>query len=99
MRVPVACLIDRLGGTVAQCPSVSSQALQVPLLHLLPRPSLPGGYRLLWSQIYSLGADLVVPRFESAPRDDIDSDTKELLKILEQADMIKERGARFEVHQ
>jgi hypothetical protein len=42
---------------------------------------------------------VVVPRLESAPRDDVDTDAKELLKILEQANMIKKGGTWFEVHQ
>jgi hypothetical protein len=54
--------------------------------------------KFLWSQVYSLSADVVIPTLEGAPRDD-DTDAKELLEILEQADMIKKGGARFEVHQ
>jgi hypothetical protein len=38
---------------------------------------------------------VIVPRPEGAPRDDVDSDAQELLKILKQADMIKKGGAWF----
>jgi len=55
--------------------------------------------RLLWSQIYGLGANMVVPRLEGAPRDDVDSDAQEFLKILEQADVIKKGGAWLKVHE
>jgi hypothetical protein len=46
-----------------------------------------------------LGANVVVPRLEGVPRDDVDSDTQEFLKILEQADVIKKGGAWLKVHQ
>jgi hypothetical protein len=36
---------------------------------------------------------------EGAPRDDIDPDPQEFLKILEQADVIKKGGTWLEVHQ
>jgi hypothetical protein len=36
----------------------------------------------LWSQVYSLSADVVIPTLEGAPRDDDDTDAKELLEIL-----------------
>jgi len=42
---------------------------------------------------------MVVPGLEGAPRDDLDSDTQEVLKILNQADVIKKGGARLKVHQ
>lgn len=42
---------------------------------------------------------MVVPSFESTPRDDIDTDAEEVLKILKQADMIEQGGARLKVHQ
>jgi hypothetical protein len=42
---------------------------------------------------------VVVPRLESAPRDDVNSDAQKLLKILEQADVIKKRSAWLEIHQ
>ena len=41
---------------------------------------------------------MFVPRLEGAPRDDVDSDAQEFLKVLEQADVIKERSAWLEVH-
>jgi hypothetical protein len=40
-----------------------------------------------------------VPRLEGAPRDDIHPNTQEFLKILEQADLIKKRGTRLEIHE
>jgi hypothetical protein len=45
----------------------------------------------LWtlSQIHGLGANMVVPRLERAPRDDLDSDAQEFRKVLNQADVIK----------
>ena len=42
---------------------------------------------------------MVVPRLQGVARDDIDSDAQELLKILEQADVIKQGGARLKVDQ
>jgi len=42
---------------------------------------------------------VIVPGLEGAPRNDVDSDAEEFFKILEQADMIKKGGARFEVHE
>ncbi len=42
---------------------------------------------------------MVVPRLESAPRDDVDSDAQKLLKILEQTDVIKKGGTRLKIHQ
>jgi hypothetical protein len=63
-----------------------------------PQPDLPEGHRLLWSQIHGLGANVVVSGLEGGPRDDVDSDAKELLKILEQADVIKKRGAWPKLH-
>ena len=41
---------------------------------------------------------MVVPRLEGAPRDDVDTDAKKFLKILEQADMVQKGGTRFEIH-
>ena len=73
----------------AQCPSASCPGSPVRPPHRRPQPDLPEGLRLLWSQIYSLGANMFVPRLKGAPRDDVDSDAQEFLKILEQADMIK----------
>ena len=35
---------------------------------------------------------------EGAPRDDLDSDAQEFLKILNQADVIKKGGAWLEIH-
>jgi hypothetical protein len=40
-----------------------------------------------------------VSRLEGAPRDDVDPDAQEFLKILEQADVIKKGGAWLKVHQ
>src|ERR1035437_9011923 len=76
----------------------SFQASQARLPHLLLQPDLPEGHQVLWSQIYGLGADVVVPRLEGAPRDDVDTNAKEFLKILEQADMVQKGGTRFEIH-
>ena len=42
---------------------------------------------------------MFVPRLEGAPRDDVDADAEKLLKILEQADMIKKGGAWLEIHE
>jgi hypothetical protein len=42
---------------------------------------------------------VVVPRLEGAPRDDIDSDAQEFLKILEEADVIKKGGTWLKVDQ
>jgi hypothetical protein len=42
---------------------------------------------------------VVVPRLERAPRDDIHPDAQEFLKVLEQADVIKKRRTRLEVHE
>lgn len=77
------------GEADARRPSASSPGSQVRLLRRRPQPDLPEDHRLLWSQIHGLGADVVVPRLEGRPRDDVDSDTQEFLKILEQADVIK----------
>ena len=52
--------------------------------------AVQGGHRLR-SQIHGLGTNVVVPRLESAPCDDVDPDTQQFLKFLEQADMIKKR--------
>jgi hypothetical protein len=51
------------------------------------------------SQIHGLGANVVVPGFESTPRDDVHSDAQEILQILEQADVIKKGCARLEIHE
>jgi hypothetical protein len=53
----------------------------------------------LCSQIHSLRTNAVVPRREGVPRDDIDFDAQEFLKILEQTDVIKKGGAWLKVHQ
>jgi hypothetical protein len=42
---------------------------------------------------------VVVPRLEGAPCDDVDADAQKLLKILEQADVIKKGGARLKIHE
>jgi hypothetical protein len=42
---------------------------------------------------------MFVPRLEGAPRDDVNSDAQEFLKILEQADVIKKGGTRLKVHE
>jgi len=42
---------------------------------------------------------VVIPRLEGAPRDDVDADAQKLLKILEQADVIKEGGSRLKIHE
>jgi hypothetical protein len=41
---------------------------------------------------------VLIPRLQRAPRDDINPDAQKLFKILEQADVIKERRACLEVH-
>jgi hypothetical protein len=41
---------------------------------------------------------VLVPRFESAPRDNVNPDTQKFLKVLEQADMIKKRRTGLKVH-
>src|SRR5436853_1873910 len=61
----------------ARCPSASSQGSPARLPRRLPLPGLPGGHRLLWSQIHGLGADVIVPGLEGAPRNDVDSDAEE----------------------
>ncbi len=94
-------LIWQLGGDVAQAADdgltcKGQRALGVPALlpesqarppHQLPRPDLLEGHRLPWSQIHGLGADVLVPRLEGAPRDDVNPNSEEFLKILEQADV------------
>jgi len=50
------------------------------------------------SQFYGLGANVLIPRLQRAPRDYIDPDAQKLFKILEQADVIKKRRACLEVH-
>lgn len=40
-----------------------------------------------------------VPRLEGAPRDNVDPDAQEFLKVQEQADVIQKRRAWLEVHQ
>ncbi len=52
-----------------------------------------------WPEIHGLGANVVVPRLEGPPRDDVDPDTQEFLKILTKADVIKNRGAWLEIHE
>jgi len=42
---------------------------------------------------------VVVPRLESAPRNDVDTNAQKLLKILEQADVIKKGSAWLEIHE
>ena len=42
---------------------------------------------------------MVVPRLESAPRDDVDANAEKLLKILEQADVIKKGGTWLKIHE
>ncbi len=54
-----------------------------------PQPDLPEGRRPLWSQIHGLGANVVIPRLDGAPRDDVHSNAQEFLKILKQAGVIK----------
>jgi hypothetical protein len=56
--------------------------LRVRPLHRLPQPDLQEVIKSLWSQVYGLSADVVIPRLEGAPRDDVDTDAKELLEIL-----------------
>ena len=42
---------------------------------------------------------MVIPRLEGASRHDVDADAQEILKILEQADVIDERCTWLEVHE
>jgi hypothetical protein len=63
------------------------------------RLHLPEDHRLLWSQIHGLGANVIVPRLESTPCDDVHSDAQEVLQVLEQTDVIKERRAWLEIHE
>lgn len=42
---------------------------------------------------------MLVLRLEGAPRDDVDSDTKHVLKILEQADVIKKGGTLLKIYE
>ena len=42
---------------------------------------------------------MLVPRLEGAPRNDVDPNSQEFLKILEQADVIKKRRTWLEIHQ
>jgi hypothetical protein len=42
---------------------------------------------------------VLIPWLERAPRNDVHPNTQELLKILEQADVIKERRTWLEIHQ
>ena len=42
---------------------------------------------------------MAVPRLQGVPCDNADSDAQEFFKVLEQADVIKEGGARLEVHE
>ena len=42
---------------------------------------------------------MVVPGLEGTPRDDVHSDTQEVLQILEQTDVIKERRTWLEIHE
>ena len=72
--------------------------MTVRLLHRPLQLDLPAGHRLPCSQIHGVDANLVVPRLETAPPDDVDSDAQESLKILVQADVIKKGGAWLEIH-
>jgi hypothetical protein len=40
----------------------------------------------------------LISRPEGAPRDHVDADAQEFLKILEQADVIKKGGTRLEIY-
>jgi hypothetical protein len=42
---------------------------------------------------------VVVPGLEGIPCDDVHSDAQEILQVLEQADVIKERRAWLEIHE
>jgi hypothetical protein len=71
----VAALVRKAGGaTGARRPSVSFLDPQVRLPRQLPRPDPPEGHRLPWSQIDRLGANVLVPRLQRAPRDDVHAD-------------------------
>jgi hypothetical protein len=104
-------LIWQLGGDIAQAaddgltrkaqrsPSVPFLDPQVRLPHQPPRPDPPEGRQLPWSQLHGLGANVLVTRLESAPRNNVHPDAKEFLKVLEQANVIKKRCPRLKVHQ
>jgi hypothetical protein len=62
-------------------------------------PGLPERRRRFWSQIHGLSANANVPGLERVSRDDVDSYAQQILKILEQADMIEKRSAWLKVHQ
>jgi hypothetical protein len=47
----------------------------------------------------SASASAHPPRLESTPRDDVHSDTQEVLQILEQADVVKKGRAWLEIHE
>ena len=53
----------------------------------------------LWPEIHGLGANVLVSQLEGAPCDDVDADAQEFLKIVAQADVIKNGGAWLEIHQ
>jgi hypothetical protein len=55
------------------------------------------GFRCL--QLDGLGANGFILRLKGSPRNDIDPDAEQLLKVLEQASVINERGAFVEVHE
>ncbi len=62
------------------------------LQHQQPRQGRPKGHLLLWSQIHGLGADAFITRLGSAPRDDVDFDAQEFLKVLEHTHVINKKG-------
>jgi len=64
------------------------------------RPRRAGASRSWsWSQIHGLSANVVVPGLEGTPRYDVRSDSQEVLQILEQTDVIKERRTWLEIHE
>jgi len=80
-------------------PIAASRGPQALLPRRLPRRDRLEGHRLPCSQIHGLDANVLVPRLERAPRNDVHPDTQELFQILKQADVIKKRSTRLEVHE
>ena len=113
LRRPLDDLIGQLGGNVTQSGDdglacKAQRALSVPTLLAQAHQfsCRIGGLSQIRQKVfdssghrfYGLGANVIVPRLEGAPRDDVDSDAQEFLKVLEQADVIKKRSAWLEVH-
>lgn len=83
----------------ARCPRAPSQASPTRLLFRLSSRICEKGRRLFWSQIRGRGTNVVVPRLEGIPCNDVHSDAQDVLQILEQTDVIKEGRAWLEIHE